>query len=62
MDDERDSAESAESPQTAESVQGPKGTPPDEGLAYDPAMTEADEGNLPPASDADPNANEDDSG
>jgi hypothetical protein len=49
MDDERDKAES---------VQEPKGTPPDEDLAFDPAMTDADEANLPPASDADPNADE----
>lgn len=45
-------------PDDAESVQEPKGTPPDEGLAYDPAMTEADEANIPPASDADPNRDE----
>ena len=42
----------------AESVQEPKGTPPDKDLAFDPAMSEADEANIPPASDADPNREE----
>ncbi len=32
----------------------PSGTPPDDGLAYDPEMTEADEANIPPESDVDP--------
>ena len=50
MDDEHDDAES---------VQGPKGSPPDKDLTFDPAMTDADEANIPPASDADPNAEED---
>ena len=45
-------------PNEAESVQGPKGTPPDADLAYDPAMTEPDEANIPKASEADPNAEE----
>jgi len=49
MDDHRDDAES---------VQGPTGTPPDSDLTFDPAMTDADEANIPPASDADPNAEE----
>ena len=44
MNDERD----------AKKVDEPSGTPPDEGLAYDPEMTEADEANIPPESDADP--------
>lgn len=44
MNDERD----------ARTVDGPTGTPPDEGLAYDPEMTEADEANIPAKSDADP--------
>lgn len=35
-------------------VEAPKGPPPDEGLTYDPEMTEADEANIPPESDADP--------
>ena len=48
-DDQRDDAES---------VQEPKGTPPDKDLTFDPAMTDADEANIPPASDADPNAEE----
>jgi hypothetical protein len=38
----------------AKKVNEPSGTPPDEGLAYDPEMTEADEANIPPESDADP--------
>jgi hypothetical protein len=38
----------------ATSVDGPTGTPPDEGKAYDPAMTDADEANIPPESEADP--------
>lgn len=37
-------------------VDEPSGTPPDEGLAYDPEMTDADEANIPPESDADPEA------
>ena len=37
-------------------VDEPSGTPPDEGLAYDPEMTEADEANVPRESDADPEA------
>ena len=44
MNDERD----------ARTVDEPSGTPPDEGLAYDPEMTEADEANVPPESAADP--------
>ena len=38
----------------ASKVDEPAGRPPDEGLAYDPAMTDADEANIPPQSDADP--------
>ena len=38
----------------ATSVTGPTGTPPDAGKAYDPAMTDQDEANIPPESDADP--------
>lgn len=34
----------------------PSGEPPDKGLVYDPAMTDADEANIPPGSDADPDA------
>jgi hypothetical protein len=44
MNDERD----------ARKVDDPSGTPPDENLAYDPEMTEGDEANIPPESDADP--------
>ena len=40
----------------ATSVKQPSGAPPDEGLAYDPEMTEQDEANIPPESDADPEA------
>jgi hypothetical protein len=43
------------------SVDQPTGTPPDEGLAYDPEMTDADEANIPPESDVDPEAVEPDS-
>ncbi len=50
MNDERD----------ARKVDEPSGTPPDEGLAYDPEMTEGDEANIPPESDADPEATDDD--
>jgi hypothetical protein len=38
----------------ATSVKQPSGPPPDEGLAYDPSMTDQDEANIPPESDADP--------
>lgn len=34
----------------------PSGPPPDEGKAYDPEMTDPDEANIPPDSDADPEA------
>ena len=47
MDDKRD--------QEATSVKGPTGPPPDEGKAYDPAVTDSDEANIPPESEADPN-------
>ncbi len=40
----------------ATSVQQPGGAPPDEGLAYDPEMTDTDEANVPEDSDADPQA------
>ena len=35
-------------------VDEPAGEPPDKDLAYDPAMTDTDEANVPPDSDADP--------
>jgi hypothetical protein len=38
----------------AKRVDQPAERPPDEGLAYDPAMTDTDEANIPPDSDADP--------
>ena len=40
----------------ASSVEQPTGTPPDEGLAYDPSMTDVDEANIPADSEADPDA------
>jgi hypothetical protein len=39
-------------------VDAPTGKPPDEGLAYDPTMTDTDEANLPEESDADPKGSE----
>ena len=51
MDDERDQRD-----KDATSVEGPKGAPPDEGKAYDPSMTDGDEANIPPKSEADPQA------
>jgi hypothetical protein len=51
MDHERERDDEA-----ATSVEAPTGTPPDEGLAYDPEMTDTDEANIPPESDADPEA------
>ena len=53
MDHERERDDEA-----ATSVEGSTGTPPDEGLAYDPAMTDTDEANIPEESDADPEATE----
>lgn len=38
----------------AKRVDQPTDRPPDEGLAYDPSMTDADEANVPPESEADP--------
>ena len=38
----------------ATSVEEPSGQPPDDGLAYDPEMTDTDEANVPPESDSDP--------
>jgi hypothetical protein len=35
-------------------VDSATGTPPDEGLVYDKEMTDVDEANVPPDSDADP--------
>jgi hypothetical protein len=40
----------------ATKVDEPAGEPPDKDLTYDPAMTDGDEANVPPDSDADPNA------
>jgi hypothetical protein len=41
----------------ATKVDEPSGEPPDTDLAYDPSMTDTDEANVPPDSDADPTAN-----
>jgi hypothetical protein len=38
----------------ASRVDEPTGEPPDDGLAFDPAMTEGDEANIPADSEADP--------
>ena len=40
----------------ASRVEEPSGEAPDAGLAYDPGMTDADEANIPPDSDADPDS------
>ena len=50
-DHERDSDQDE-----ATNVTQPGGPPPDEGKAYDPEMTDQDEANIPPESDADPDA------
>ena len=54
-DHERDNA-GADADADATSVSQPSGPPPDEGKAYDPEMTDQDEANIPPESDADPEA------
>jgi hypothetical protein len=38
----------------ASTVDKPSGEVPDKDLAYDPDMTDPDEANVPPASEADP--------
>ena len=40
----------------ATSVDAPTGSPPDAGMTYDPEMTDEDEANIPPESEADPEA------
>ena len=40
----------------AHKVDEPSGESPDDGLAYDPTMTDTDEANIPPDSEADPDA------
>jgi len=52
MDEDRE--QRTDTGENATSVTGPTGTPPDAGKAYDPAMTDQDEANIPPESDADP--------
>ena len=42
----------------ATSVTQPEGGVPDEGLAYDPSMTEGDEANIPPESEVDPESDQ----
>lgn len=49
MNDEREPTE-----EEATGVEEPSARPPDEGLAYDPTLTDTDEANIPPESDADP--------
>lgn len=51
MDQERDQGEA-----DATSVTQPTSEPPDAGKTYDPAMTDTDEANIPPESEADPEA------
>ena len=46
----------------ATKVDEPAGEPPDKDLAYDPTMTDTDEANVPPDSDADPTADRPDDG
>lgn len=53
IDEERDGP-AGEGEDDATSVTGPSGRPPDAGKAYDPDMTDQDEANIPPDSDADP--------
>ena len=48
--------EPMETERDASRVDEPGGEPPDKGLAYDPTMTDTDEANIPPDSDADPDA------
>ncbi len=43
-----------ESDRDPKKVDSATGRPPDEGLPYDKEMTDADEANVPPDSDADP--------
>ena len=49
MDDQREHTE-----EEATSVDQPTGRPEAEETPYDPEMTEGDEANIPPESDADP--------
>lgn len=51
MEQQRDHSE-----EDSKSVNEPSGRPPDEGLAHDPAMDDGDEANIPPESEADPQA------
>lgn len=49
MNDERERSE-----EDATSVEERSGRAPDEGLAYDPTLTDTDEANIPAESEADP--------
>jgi hypothetical protein len=44
----------------ATNVDEPAGEPPDKDLTYDPVMTDPDEANVPPDSDADPTSDQPD--
>ena len=46
----------------ASKVDEPTGEPPDKDLAFDPTMTDTDEANIPPDSDADPTSEQPDEG
>jgi hypothetical protein len=46
----------------ATTVDEPSGEPPDKDLVYDPGMTDTDEANVPPDSDADPTSDAPDEG
>ena len=46
--------ESEHTEEEATSVDEPTGRPVDQDLPYDPTMTEGDEANIPPESEADP--------
>ncbi len=52
--DQDDQQSRDEGSDEASSVEEPTGKPPDEGLAYDPSMTDVDEANIPADSEADP--------
>jgi glyoxylase-like metal-dependent hydrolase (beta-lactamase superfamily II) len=54
MSDQPNDANRVDQPTDASRVDQPTGTPPDKDLAYDPAMTDPDEANLPEDSAADP--------
>ena len=66
-DDVREAGENAEEAtmeqeRDASKVDEPVGEPPDKDLAFDPTMTDTDEANIPPDSDADPTSEAPDEG